>query len=173
MFLTFCSLAICGGKAYAGDTEDFMQELLAKSHSLISENRDSNKGYNFYIFISFAMGDHNLKQVFEMADIYGAIPVLRGLKDNSFSQTAIEIKKLGEKGGVIIDPNLFEEYNVTMVPTFVLAREKDCLEGMSCYKKFDKLAGNVKAGYVLDKIIQSGSLSNEARDAKSKVGNKK
>ena len=139
---------------------------------------------NFYIFVSFGLGTHNLARLAEMASDYNGILVLRGMKDNSLPATALEIETIREKitksrrnskniksnkviggdkdFGIIIDPTLFSQYKIAVVPSFVLASEERCLPGTSCAVSFDKLVGNVTVNYALEQFVKSGELSSEA-----------
>lgn len=94
-----------------------------------------------YIFVSLSMPEASLKSLYEEAQRYGAILVMRGLHENSFSKT---IKKLHELGITLdINPNLFEEYHITTVPTFIAIQDD---------QKIYRLKGNVRFSYFLEKM---------------------
>jgi type-F conjugative transfer system pilin assembly protein TrbC len=95
-----------------------------------------------YIFISFSLEKEVLNSLFETSQEYNPVFVLRGLKDNSFKATSEYIQTLDLKSNpaIIIDPNLFREYEVTSVPTYVFEE--------------NKLSGNVTAKFALDKLTQ-------------------
>ena len=95
---------------------------------------------SLYIFVSFSMPRETLKALAVEAKKHNAVLVIRGLTQNSFSKTAMVLKELGE--GVVLDPTLFKEHNIQVVPTFV--RKHD--EGYS------KISGNVSLAYALSKL---------------------
>jgi type-F conjugative transfer system pilin assembly protein TrbC len=59
-----------------------------------------------------------------------------------------------------IDPRLFTKYEISAVPSFVLA----------CDEKYDKIAGNISIKFALQKISDLGDLSEEAKNiARSEI----
>lgn len=113
----------------------------SKQPSVISpENSDSK----VYIFVSFNMPKEALKALAIEAKKHNAVLVIRGLIENSFLKTATFLKDLGE--GIVLDPLLFKEYKITVVPTFV---EKH-LAG------FNKISGNITLAYALQKFKEGG-----------------
>ena len=160
-------------------------EIVAKSEGLIDEALEisqsaTTKDYDtdFLIFASFRMGEKNIEGLIEKASRYGCIVVLRGLKGGDFKETARFLLKITEKSkasksnsnknnldqpvGVVIDPTLFEEYGITRVPTYILA--KPCISTLnSCKTEYDKLTGNVSPRYALEKFSTQGDLREEAR----------
>lgn len=103
-------------------------ELLNKTFTLEGTEHNSR---DFYIFISFSLPRKTLLSLLKDARKYGATLVLRGLKDGSFKKTMAELMELykHEKGQVILDPTLFKRFNVTSVPTFLLAPRAFVLGG--------------------------------------------
>jgi conjugal transfer pilus assembly protein TrbC len=66
----------------------------------------------------------------------GGVFVLRGIPGNSFAmftQKLAELRKKGITASILIDPESFEEYGISSVPTIVLVEEG----------KYDKMTGNV------------------------------
>jgi len=122
----------CGGE----------QNLLDKDHP--------NLAKGFFVFVSLSMQEANLIQLAKEAKQYGAILVLRGLKNNSFRQTATALKNIIEKAenGLLIDPTLFRQHHVTHVPTFVL--------------ETDVIAGNISLAYALERMSQEGDQKEHA-----------
>ncbi len=78
---------------------------------------------NILIFISFSMPKECLKNLYEESKVTGAALILRGLKNNSFKETADIIKELEIVAQ--IDPELFEKYQIRTVPTFVLIDQEE------------------------------------------------
>jgi len=91
-------------------------------------------------FVSFSMPEASLRQAVAQAEKTGAVLLIRGLKGDSFLDTAKAIAVLvGEKEVQFqIDPPLFREYGITSVP---------CV----CYKGV-KVCGDVSLDYALEFI---------------------
>lgn len=105
-----------------------------------TEINQINSGFQLYIFVSFSMPKETLKALAIEAKRHNAVLVIRGIIENSFLKTATFLKELGE--GVILDPLLFREYNVVVVPTFIEAQPTG----------YRKISGNVTLAYVLQKF---------------------
>jgi len=105
------------------------------------------------VFASFSMPEPTLKQLAsDLKKINGAL-VIRGLINNSFKETALYLQKLGE--GVLLDPTLFEKFNIAAVPTFII------LEGDLKSEQnpvHDRLSGNVSVRFFLEKASQEGDI---------------
>ena len=69
-----------------------------------------------------------------------AVLVIRGLIENSFLKTATFLKELGED--VVLDPLLFREYNVVVVPAFIEVHQAG----------YRKISGNITLAYALEKF---------------------
>lgn len=134
-------------------------EIMNREQEIFKINETST-GDNLYVFVSFSMKDQNIKQLLEEAKRFGAILVLRGLKDNSFRKTVMHLSKFMQKEGegMIIDPTLFKKYKVEQVPTFVLSRNCDDCSNQD----YDILRGNVNIAFALEKFQDKGDLKVEA-----------
>ena len=93
-----------------------------------------------YIFVSFSMPKATLKTLAIEAKKHNAVLVIRGLIENSFLKTAMFLRDLGE--GVVLDPLLFREYNVVVVPTFIEAHQAG----------YKKISGNITLAYAVSKF---------------------
>jgi len=108
------------------------------------------------VFASFSMPQATIKHLaMDLKKVGGAL-VIRGLINNSFKKTAMALQKLGE--GVLLDPTLFEKYNVTSVPTFIIF-EVDLKDE---HPPYDRLTGNVSLRFVLEKVAQEGKIKSAA-----------
>jgi conjugal transfer pilus assembly protein TrbC len=110
-----------------------------------------------YIFISFSMPDEAIKNLLQQAKAQQVIPILRGFKDNSYKKTFVALEKfVTEIGyGVSIDPELFAKFEITQVPSFVIAARKDyiCPESSSCAaRRFYKITGNTTVEWALAQL---------------------
>lgn len=105
------------------------------------------------VFASFSMPEAALKQLaIDLKKINGAL-VIRGLINNSFKETSLYLQKLGE--GVLLDPTLFDKFNITSVPTFIIV-EGDLKSEQT--PKHDRLRGNVSLRFVLERAIKEGKI---------------
>lgn len=67
------------------------------------------------------MPKSDIKRLLDDAPRHGATLVLRGLKNNSFQETATLLKDLKD-GAIEINPELFEKHKVDSVPTFIMIK---------------------------------------------------
>jgi len=114
----------------------FSQKMVSNT----TTSSESKQNQNLIVFVSFSMPEASLKALFEALDKNPDVKlVMRGLVDDSMDKTA---RKINELGGVLeINPELFDRYQITHVPTFVLVNgDKPAL----------KLAGNVTLSYARD-----------------------
>lgn len=127
---------------------------------------DKSKHKNFYIFVSFSLGEKALLNLAQDAKRYGATLVLRGFKARSHVKTVHVLQKIIEKTGqgFIIDPELFTLFAIQAVPTFVLSNPFH----LSVLKRrqtpiHDQIQGHVSAQYVLGTFSKEGALKDEAK----------
>jgi conjugal transfer pilus assembly protein TrbC len=128
-------------------SQNVVSEILAKYQQLKSTATYSKTKDGLYIFVSFSMPQSLLETLDKTARQIGARLVIRGLKNNSFKETLSYIKEIKKEGIMIdINPVLFEDFAVNLVPAFVV------VEG----KQYDKIVGNVSIPYVLEQFANSG-----------------
>ena len=146
-------------------SQGVMNEMLGDS-GISHDNANQSKSYtDFLIFASFSLGEKHLEDLIKSASEYKGVVILRGLKNGSFRETAEFISKFTkEKEGVLIDPNLFKEYQILKVPSFVIT--KPCGDGglSNCKVVFDKLTGSVSPRYALEKFKERGELKKEVKE---------
>lgn len=124
------------GCSYQSNTSCADQQALKETIKAKQESSDPS----LYIFVSFSMPKESLKALAVEAKKHKAVLVIRGLIENSFLKTAMFLKNLGE--GVVLDPLLFQEYNVVIVPTFIEAHTAG----------YKKISGNITLAYALEKF---------------------
>ena len=109
----------------------------------------SDNPQGLYVFISFSVPQETWLSLSKELEERGGAFVLRGLPENSFNEFAQRLSELTEKGlnaEVILDPTLYQKYEVTHVPTFVVVDGDD----------FDKISGNISLQYALEQTGQGG-----------------
>ena len=145
-------------------------EMLGEFHQMsksIGNQKDRNScngtpREDFKIFISFSMPKELIKNYDEIARRIGAKVIIRGLINNSFKDTISYIKESNDQGMMIdIDPRPFEEYQINLVPSFVISDEKN---EQKKGEKFDKLVGNVSIIYALEQFANSGDFAEKAKE---------
>ncbi len=129
----------------------------------IKKDRKSFKTKEIYVFISTSLKERNLLSLAKEAKKYGASLIMRGFVDNSYIKTAETLQNIIEKTGrgVSIDPELFKQFEVTEVPTFVvMAKDADanCVAGVACNILYDKISGNISLEDALSKIEAKGEV---------------
>ena len=122
------------------------------------EEKARSKGKRL-VFLTLAMNKKNLEQIIREAKVYGFIPVIRGFKDGSYIATAKYLSDIIEKTGygVEVDPESFKEFDVKLVPTFVVAAPK-CTEGNCKGVKYNKVTGNISFDHVLRLFATRGDI---------------
>ncbi len=136
-------------------------------------SRDKANSGELYIFVSFSMGEKALLNLANEAKPYGATLVLRGFVDGSYAKTVQALQNIIVKTGqgFIIDPELFSLFNVTAVPTYVLAKPFQLQAQTRTQSPLhDRLQGHVSMPYALETFAQSGDLRDEAQALLDKRG---
>lgn len=119
---------------------------------------DLPKTHNYQVlfFVSLSMGDQLLKETFsEISSTPGAVAVFRGVKDpKNIALSIFDIQKLSKQNdpvtNIVLDPTLFREYNVNVVPTVIKLSPQSKSELL-------RVQGIVGMNYINDKI-KSGEL---------------
>lgn len=119
--------------------------------SLIDKKCFNSGGINFpdeqpplYVMISFSVPESTWVDLSKSMESIGAVFVLSGLPDNSFKELSRRIQhlnRLGVKSPVQINPTLFTNHQIEVVPTFLIVKG-----GVR------KLSGNVSLKYALEKM---------------------
>jgi|SRR3990170_9014595 len=129
------------------------------------------------VFVSFSMPELSLKQIIQDAAHYKIPVVIRGLYKNSFRKTIekmFELVKENNKGGLLINPKWFKEYEIKAVPAVVVGQryaeniigEKN--EVRKGYKKNDVVYGNIPIKRALSIIAERGDASDVAKSILAK-----
>jgi type-F conjugative transfer system pilin assembly protein TrbC len=126
-----------------------------------SNTSTMRNGNSIYVFVSLSQHRQNLVNLAREAKNLGATLVLRGLKENSYKKTAIFLSKIIEEtgSGFIVDPILYRQYGVEVVPTFVMSNKPSiCPQTSNCgVPKHNKLSGNVTLQFALRELKKKGA----------------
>jgi conjugal transfer pilus assembly protein TrbC len=109
-----------------------------KNKDLSQDTKNSQR--NALVFVSFSMPDELLWSYMNQAKQYGAKLIIRGLVNNSFKET-MKAMDLGDNKilKLEVNPKLFKEHNITLVPAIVLLNGNNKVSG--------KFTGSVSLSY--------------------------
>lgn len=135
-------------KEMAKDVKEGSKASCHHNSSLLSQKKESGQkpektSPRVLIFVSLSLPRKVLCSLYQEAEEKGSILVMRGLKENSFKKTAEIFKELNIS--VQIDPLLFQEYDVRVVPTFVSVQNASA----------KRLQGNVSLAYAQSKMEEA------------------
>lgn len=108
------------------------------------------------LFVSFSLPMESWKEYSPFLEKVGGSFILRGLPGNSFSvlsKKIIELRKEGIQAEILLDPESFEKYAITAIPTLVLDNGK----------QYDKISGNITPTVSLACFTNSGHTKNLAK----------
>lgn len=133
------------------------------SNDDFSLDSDVEKETEFYAFISMSIPKTTLKEISDHLERIGGVFVLRGLPGGSFTDFVQEVavlRSMDINANIQIDPDLFEDYSVAVVPTFVylppkksgaIGRAEELSRGSedTHYTEYKKIVGNVSVPWAL------------------------
>jgi conjugal transfer pilus assembly protein TrbC len=131
-----------------------------------------NAGPALLVFVSFSMPEAALSRLTDQAARSGATLVTRGFVNGSLQQTVARTQRLigQRKVGFQIDPQAFDRFAVSAVPTFVLLRAaampEPCAAG-TCFPtaSYVSVAGDVSLDYALEFFKRSAPSFNQEAGA--------
>lgn len=136
-------------------------EALARGYASQAEAMEAAQGLargpGLFIFVSLAMPRPTLQRLIDQAARARASVILRGFANGSLRETVAQVQPLiGQRQvAVQIDPQAFDRFAISRVPSFVLVRDgtrpASCAAG-SCAppEAFLRTAGDVSLDYALD-----------------------
>ncbi len=145
-----------------------VQELMnqAQEHGQTIANPMANKeGPQLYIFVSFSMPDITLRRLLTQAERIEGSLILRGLVNDSMAKTKDKIAELLEvdaqgntrfTNGLAIDPTLYQRFDITQVPTFVLTNQpaERCSNDGCPSTDYVRLSGDSTLEYALETMAR-------------------
>ena len=126
------------------------------------QNKLNVNQHELLVFISTSMPKNTLKLLGEQAKKAGAVLVLRGMVGKVgvpgvLNETIRAIQPAAETGATVqIDPEQFSRFDVTIVPTFVIARKQQECGTEQCATQSFKLVGDVSLEYALETWVERG-----------------
>lgn len=125
---------------------------------------ETTKTTTLRVFVSLSLPEPTLQRLMDQAAASGVPLLLRGLHRNSMRQTAERVRALlGTRNtGVQIDPEAFERFGITQVPSFVLtpasADESTCARTKTQCKTpedYIRVSGDVSIDYALQHLLRA------------------
>lgn len=134
--------------------QDWINQLAQQQQAAGPQSMEKKKPEVIY-FVSSSIPSEGMRNILRDADRLGIPAVMRGLIGNDFRRTAAYIMELAQPenvGGVQIDPTLFKQYGINVVPTLVV----------TCGATYDRIQGNVKLDRALQIIAEDGDCKDVA-----------
>ena len=127
----------------------------------------------FRIFVSSSMSMNLLKSYAKSAKKHNAILVLQGLPDGSWRKLSDLVSEISgndnEAVAMQIDDEAFKQFNITSVPSFVLAKEEEIFSE-NPKVTFDKVTGSIGIRKALELFADGGQLADIAREKLIEAG---
>lgn len=148
---------------------------IADKYRQLARPAPQQRAVSLLAFVSLSMPREALTRIADQAERAGATLVFRGLKGDSMTRMGEEIQIIiGNRNvAVAIHPPAFQQFSVTRVPAFVLARSDaaNVLDnGCAQADTFVKVSGDVTLDYALDVIERkSPAWSALARDFRTRI----
>jgi len=131
--------------------------VLAEKYKQLGKPTDS-EAPELIIFVSVSMPVESLQRIGQQARQANAVVVFRGLKfglrKGTMNDSMKAMKPVVDTGAdVEIHPELFERYNVTTVPTVVVAAAPQAgCQDSACAAKSASVVGDVTLDYALERL---------------------
>ncbi|MFC0683994.1 type-F conjugative transfer system pilin assembly protein TrbC [Novosphingobium clariflavum] len=131
-------------------------EMIQTASANLKDNRGTAP--QFMVFVSTSMPPQALKRIIAETSAAGGVVVFRGFPGNSGKAFIAALAKVVDKeqqfASIGIDPRLFRAFDVSAVPTYVVASSDftPC-DGLTCKTTpppFDRMEGNVTVRYALE-----------------------
>ncbi len=157
--LNYTQAARAAAKPPSQDVFDFDRMVVDAGAMATS---DFGEAPRFIAFASLSMPPAALKQMIRDVNAAGGVVALRGFPQGSAKAFTEALGKLALDQDTLrqvgIDPRLFRAFNVTSVPTYVVASSDfDLCDGFDCQTTVpphDRISGNVKPAFALETIAR-------------------
>jgi type-F conjugative transfer system pilin assembly protein TrbC len=149
------------------DLQEMLGHEVNRSNGSINDMDELTSNTSLRIFVSSSMSLNLLKSYAKSAKKYDAVLVFQGLPDGSWHKLSNLVSEIsGNDNAAIamqIDDEAFNQFGITNVPSFVLAKEEDVFSE-NPKVTFDKVTGSIGIRKVLEIFSSDGQLSDIARD---------
>lgn len=144
-------------------------EALARGYALQANAMDQVQGLasgpGLFVFVSLSMPEPTLQRLIDQAARAKASVFIRGFANGSLRDTVAQVQGLigTRQVAVQIDPQAFDRFTITRVPSFVLVRDGtrpvSCASGTCAPSEaFLRTAGDVSLGYALEHMQRRAPL---------------
>lgn len=151
---------------------------IAEQYKNLGKKTDDSDAPELIVFVSLSMPEASLKRIGQQAKQAGAVVVFRGTKFGLRKGTWIDsmnaLKPVVDTGAdVQIHPELFGRYNVSVVPTVVVAYSpKAGCQDDACAAMSAAVVGDVSLDYALDQLTsRTDTIGKIARDRLKRLRN--
>jgi conjugal transfer pilus assembly protein TrbC len=129
-------------------------------YNQMSKNAKVQLGDNrLLIFISSSMPKKSIINLMQQGSRVGAVFVIRGLINGSYVDTYRYFYKLrdGLPIGIMINPTLYQAFNITEVPTFAVYKSSTNILQGACKvaPEYSKISGEMTVRYALEQLSKS------------------
>jgi len=139
----------------------------------LATSQDQKTGPQLYVFVSTSMPDITLKRLLLQASRIKGSLILRGLVDGDMGKTKEKIMQLLEAdamgntqidGGLSIDPTLFERFDISQVPSFVVTNTpaERCSKSGCPSTDYARLSGDTTIEYALETIAREAPVMRDS-----------
>jgi len=139
--------------AQQNQVEQLQQGILADQ---AAQGNGEKRTFDAIYFVSLGIPREGLLPMLQDAARYSIPATIRGLVNNDFRQTAsvmYELSKENKNTGVQIDPTLFADYHISVVPALVV----------NCPGHSDVIRGSLSLKQSLEKVAEKGDCAAVAR----------
>jgi type-F conjugative transfer system pilin assembly protein TrbC len=131
-----------------------------------------NDEAKLFIAVSFSMPEKLILDYLQQAKEFNGWVVVQGFKDNAMPSMLETLAKWDKKADIsrlLIDPNIFKQYQISSVPSMILTTDTYPCDNQKCIaNSFDKVVGSVRVQHALKIMSERGDLHETAKAWKSK-----
>lgn len=128
------------------------QKVCRSSAAQLEEKSSEDRYPSLLVFVSFSMPMEALRALGKQVNKAGGKLVFRGLVNGSFPKTSEKMRELGVDA--LIDPTLYEAFEIKACPVFVLLDKS--MPSSNEKPSHDKLSGHVSLHHALNTFAKSG-----------------
>ena len=149
------------------DLQEMLGNEVDRNNGGVNNMDELTSNTLFRIFVSSSMSINLLKSYAKSAKKYNAILVFQGLPDGSWHKLSNLVSEIsGNDNAAIamqIDDEAFNQFGITNVPSFVLAKEEEIFSA-NPKVTFDKVTGSIGVKKALEVFADGGQLADIARN---------